>query len=93
MAKKNSSQEEPKSGEMSLEEARAYRASLHKQSKASLSDSEKREQFRIFWAQEKNKHSKIKDLEKILWAHLKASKLDSPEQFEEGLKHFGLKIK
>lgn len=77
--------------EMSLEEARAYRASLHKPSMAPLSDQEKREKFRVFWASEKQKYGKSKDLEQILWVHLKAVKLDDPEKFEDGLKHFGLK--
>lgn len=81
-------QNEPK--EMSLEEARAYRAALYKPSAKVLSEDEKREQFRIFWAQEKYKYGKSKDLEQILWVHLKASKHDDPEKFEAGLKHFGL---
>lgn len=78
------------SKEMSLEEAKAYRASLYKPSAKSLSDQEKREKFRLFWATEKYKYGKSKDLEQILWVHLKASKLDDPEKFEAGLKHFGL---
>lgn len=86
---KNSSKD--KSKEMSLEEAKAYRASLYKPKKAVLSDHEKREQFRLFWAREKRKYDKSKDLEPIVWVHLKACKLDDPEKFEEGLKHFGLK--
>lgn len=88
MAKK---MQEDLNKEMSLEEARAYRASLYTPSLKSLSDTEKREQFRIFWASEKQKYGKSKDLEQILWLHLKAVKLDEPEKFEDGLKHFGLK--
>lgn len=77
--------------EMTLEEARAYRASLYKATIATLSLEQKREQFRIYWAQEKVKYGKSKDLEQILWLHLKASKHDDPEKFEKGLLHFGLK--
>jgi len=76
---------------MTSEEARLYRASLHKPEKKALSEQQKRESFRLFWAVEKAKYGKKKDLEGILWLHLKASKLDEPEQFEDGLKHFGLK--
>lgn len=77
--------------EMTLEEARAYRASLHKPEVAELTNEQKRDEFRKFWAQQKYQYGKSKDLEPILWAHLKASKQDSPEQFEAGLAHFGLK--
>lgn len=93
MAKKEwNVKDESKDKEMSLEEARAYRASLHKPAEKKLSDAEKREQFRLFWAQEKQKYGKAaKELEQILWVHLKASKLDEPEQFEKGIAHFGLK--
>lgn len=77
--------------EMSLAEAKAYRASLNKPKAAELTEKQVREQFRIFWAQEKAKYGKAKDLEEIVWLHLKASKLDAPEKFEAGLAHFGLK--
>lgn len=77
--------------EMSLEEAKAYRASLYKGDKEVLSEQEKREQFRLFWARERSNYSKPKELEQILWVHIKSIKLDSPEQFEAGVEHFGLK--
>lgn len=76
---------------MTLAEARAYRVSLHKPEEAKLSDEEKRDHFRKFWAQQKYKYGKSKDLEPILWLHLKATKQDEPSQFEDGLAHFGLK--
>lgn len=77
--------------DMSLDEAKAYRASLYKKEALKLSEQDKREQFRLYWAENKYKYGKAKDLEDILWVHLKASKLNDPEQFEEGLAHFGLK--
>lgn len=76
--------------EMTLAEAKAYRASLNKTVTPVLNEQEKREAFRIFWAQEKSKYGKSKDLEQVLWLHLKATKQDEPEQFENGIKHFGL---
>lgn len=82
---------EEKAQEMSLEEAKAYRASLYKPVIKPLTDKEKREAFRLFWAVEKYKYGKSKDLEEILWLHLKASKMDEPVEFDNGLKHFGLK--
>lgn len=80
-----------KKQDMSLAEAKAYRASLHKETTKKLDDHEKREQFRIFWAENKYKYGKAKDLEPILWEHLKAAKLEDPENFEAGVTHFGLK--
>lgn len=79
------------SQEMTLEEAKAWRASLAKKEEKVLSAQEKREAFRVFWAVEKAKYGKGKDLEEILWVHLKAISKDKPEQFAEGLDHFGLK--
>lgn len=91
MAKKERDALKEESKEMSLEESRAFRASLYKPAQLVLSDADKREQFRVFWAKEKQKYDKPKELEQILWVHLKAAKLDEPEKFEAGLKHFGLK--
>jgi hypothetical protein len=50
-----------------------------------------RESFRAFWATAKKEYKKSKDLEDVLWAHLKATGFDKPELFEQGLQHFGLK--
>lgn len=77
---------------MTLEEARAYRASLHVPKEKDLTDKEKRESFRMFWAQSRKKYgNKSKELEQILWLHLKATGNDVPEKFEDGISHFGLK--
>lgn len=90
--KKDWKQEKKKEkSEMTLQEAKAYRASLAPKDKRKLDDHEKREQFRIFWAENKYKYGKAKDLEPILWVHLQSAKLDDPENFEAGLAHFGLK--
>lgn len=56
-----------------------------------LQEHERRELFRVFWAENRNKYGKGRSLEEILWVHLKAAKLDDPNRFEEGLTHFGLK--
>lgn len=92
MAKKESKQElKGSSEEMTLAEARAYRAALHKPVIAELSLEQKREEFRKFWAQNRAKYNKSRDLEQVLWLHLKAVKMESPDKFEAGLAHFGLK--
>jgi hypothetical protein len=80
-----------KDQEMNLEEAKAYRASLHKPVEQALNDQQKREQFRLFWATNRNKYGKEKKLEEVLWIHLKSAKFDDPKKFEEGLANFGLK--
>lgn len=90
MGKKKYEQEEVAQEEMTMAEAKAYRASLNKAVVQDLNDQEKREAFRLFWAQAKSKYGKSKDLEQVLWLHLKATKQDTPEKFEDGLKHFGL---
>jgi hypothetical protein len=83
--------EKEKKSEMTLQEAKAYRASLAPKDERKLDEHEKREQFRLFWAENKYKYGKAKDLEPILWAHLKSAKLDDPKDFEAGIVHFGLK--
>lgn len=85
MAKKEVKQE------MSLEEAKAYRASLFIPQAVKLSESEKRNSFKLFWAQNRKKFGKKKELEPILWIHLKATGNDQPDKFEDGMAHFGLK--
>lgn len=77
--------------EMTLEEAKAFRASMYKEPKKEMTEKEKRMQFKLFWAKEKTKYKKSRSLEEILWLHLKATKQDEPEHFEDGLRHFGLK--
>lgn len=76
---------------MSLAEARAYRASLAKAKESELTMAQKREAFRIYWAKEKSKYSQTKDIEQIIWIHLKAIKMETPEKFADGIKNFGLK--
>jgi hypothetical protein len=77
--------------EMTMDEAKAFRASLHKPEVRKLTDKEKREQFRVFWAKAKRQYGKTKQLEEILWTHLKSAKMDELEKFEAGIAHFGLK--
>lgn len=76
---------------MSVEEARAFRASLYKPQKKVLSEAERRNSFKLFWAQNRKQFGKKKDLEPILWIHLKAIGSDQPEKFEDGIANFGLK--
>lgn len=78
--------------EMTLEEAQAYRSSLVKEQKEELSNTEKREAFRVYWAENKMKYGLTNRLEEVLWLHLVSTKNDEPENFEAGLKNFGLKI-
>lgn len=84
-------QKEITSNEMTAEEAKAFRASLHKPQDQVLSEQQKREQFRVFWAQNKRSYGQGKDIESILWLHLRTIKMDDPKDFEAGIAHFGLK--
>src|SRR5271156_3190422 len=79
---------------MTLEEAKAFRASLYKPQPRILNDAQKREAFRIWWTGYKKQFgyaNKGKTMEKALWLHLKAVGMDSPEKFEKGITSFGLK--
>ena len=76
---------------MTLEQSKAYRASLHKPAVKAMTEVQKREAFRVFWASNKAKYGKNKSLERAIWLHLKSIKMDSPEQFAQGLQNFGLK--
>jgi hypothetical protein len=77
--------------QMTLEQSRAYRAALHKPVVKVMNETQKREAFRVFWACNKAKYGKNKSLERAIWLHLKSIKMDSPEQFAQGLQNFGLK--
>lgn len=77
--------------EMSLEEAKAYRASLAKPFNKPLTEKQKREAFRMYWAQNKRKYGMTNKLESVLWLHLVATKNDEPSNFERGLDNFGIK--
>lgn len=83
-------QQEP-SQEMTMEQARAFRAAKHVPIVKPLTEDEKREEFRKFWASNKRKYGDPRNIEKALWLHLKTMKMDTPEQFKQGCEHFGLK--
>jgi hypothetical protein len=76
---------------MTLEQAKAHRASLHKPKPRPLNEAQKREAFRVFWASNKKKYGNTKTIEKAIWLHLKAMGMHSPEHFAQGLENFGLK--
>lgn len=88
MAKKELKEENK---EMSTEEAKKWRASLAKSPSSILTEEQRREAWRLYWAQEKSKWANSKDLEHIVWLHLRAVSMAVPSRFEEGIKHFGLK--
>lgn len=77
--------------EMSLEEAKAFRASLAKPEVEVLPEHKRKEEFKKFWASNRSKYNKPKELEEVLWIHLKSAKFDEPAKFEKGLENFGLK--
>jgi hypothetical protein len=79
--------------EMTLEEAKAWRASLAKPQEKILTQKEKRVAFKAYWSENKKKYGMTNKLEEVLWLHLVSTKNDSPEDFACGLKNFGLKLK
>ena len=88
MAKKEFQQE---AQEMTLEESKAWRASLAKPKIKDLSQKDKRTAFKVYWSQNKKKYGMTNKLEDILWLHLVSTKNDSPENFDAGLANFGIK--
>ena len=58
-AKLKTTSEEVKS-KMTLEEAKAYRASLYVPQKVKLSETESRNQFKLFWTQNRKRFGKTK---------------------------------
>ena len=54
--------------------------------------SKAREDFRKHFAKIKKKLKLGKDLEEIIWTHLKAIKCDKQELFDKGIKHFGYDV-
>lgn len=58
---------------------------------ADLDEQSTRNAFVEFWAQARKKYNRPRELEPVLWAHLKSSGHDKPHLFEAGLAHFGLK--
>jgi len=77
--------------EMSLEESKAYRASLYKEVKKTLTQKQKRDAFKIYWTENKKKYGMTGKLEQVLWLHLVSTGNDSPENFAKGLQNFGIK--
>ena len=60
---------------MTLEEAKAWRASLAKPASAKpLSQKQKRDAFKVYWTQNKKKYGMTGKLEHVLWLHLVAPK-------------------
>jgi hypothetical protein len=83
-------QTEPKE-DMTMEEAKAYRASLATNIAKLLTEKQKRQAFKVYWTENKKKYGLTGKMEQILWLHLVSTKNDSPENFEAGLKNFGVK--
>jgi hypothetical protein len=73
-----------------LDAARQMRLAMAKP-KSPKNDEDNREKFADFWARQKRVYGKEKDLEEVLWLHLKAINHDEPSLFEKGIENFGLK--
>jgi hypothetical protein len=58
-----------------------------------MTEQEKKEAFKAYWARSRKLFNKEKEIEDVLWAHLKAIGCDSEELFDEGIANFGLKKK
>jgi len=54
-------------------------------------ESKAKEAFGTWWTAARKSYDRPKDLEDVLWAHLRSTGHDKPELFEKGVEHFGLK--
>jgi len=61
--------------------------------RSNLAEAKAKEAFSNYWAAARRVYDRPRELEDVLWAHLKATGNDRPEAFEAGLQHFGLKKK
>jgi len=79
------------SNEEKTERAKARRQALHKAKISTLDVKDAREAFRKYWLVNKKAYGREKDIEEILWIHLKSVSCIQPDQFEDGITEFGLK--
>jgi hypothetical protein len=92
--KKKSREEQIEHVQMTLEEARKARKAAYAASQASaqVDEATQRARFQEWWAQARGQFEKTdRDLEGVIWAHLKAIGKTEQSTFEAGVKHFGLK--
>jgi hypothetical protein len=92
MSKKKTRDEQIENVKANLDDAKAARRAIVANQKAIQGKGQKASyvSFQEWWATQRKSYGKSKDLEDIIWPHLKAIGCDSPEKFEEGVKHFGL---
>ena len=92
MSKKKSREEQIEDVQSKLEAIKLKKLELaQKRTSNKVEEKDFREEFKVWWASNRKKFNKEKEIEHILWVHLKATKHDVPEKFEAGIKHFGLK--
>lgn len=92
MSKKKTREEQIEGVQSKLEEARQARLEIAaKRAQAKGIKKDHYSDFQEWWALNRKNYNKGKELEEILWPHLKAIGCDAPESFEKGVLHFGLK--
>lgn len=74
-----------------LKKARELRLKNFKENQASISSNDSKEDFRVFFIQNKIKLGLDPNLEEAIWLHFKSAGFDKKDKFEEGLAHFGIK--
>jgi hypothetical protein len=93
MSKKKTRDEQIEDVQSKLDASRQARIELAAKRAASKGDKAQNHYvaFQEWWAVNRKAYDRAKELEDIIWAHLKATGSNSPEKFEEGVAHFGLK--
>jgi hypothetical protein len=93
MSKKKTRDEQIEDVQSKLDASRQARIELAAKRAASKGDKSQNNYiaFQEWWAVNRKAYNRAKDLEEVIWAHLKAIGSNSPEKFEDGVAHFGLK--
>lgn len=57
-----------------------------------MKEKDNKKAFKTYFVKLKRKLNLDSSLEEIIWLHLKSAKMDKPEDFDKGIKHFGYKV-
>jgi hypothetical protein len=91
MAKPKTSETKTKADSIREKLEEISEAKQEQRQSQSLDEDDTREAFRKYWALNKQSFKQSKDVEEIVWLHLKAIKHNTPDLFEQGVINFGFK--
>lgn len=75
-----------------IAKARKRKVAIAKEPKVFVAETDQRESFRLYFIKLRKKLGLKRDLEEIIWTHLKAIGHDKEELFDAGIENFGYKL-